>query len=78
MYDMLYALGNTQSVITMYYWLIDSGGVMPNIQGESIADELVADSGAAVSPSGADYGAAERFASRKQEQDVQEIRPKFR
>jgi CDGSH-type Zn-finger protein len=35
----------------MYYWLIDSGGIMPIIQAESMADELVADSGAAVSPS---------------------------
>jgi hypothetical protein len=51
MHDMLYALCNTTDIITMYYWLIDSGGVMPIIHGEAKADEFMADSDAAASPS---------------------------
>jgi|HubBroStandDraft_4_1064222.scaffolds.fasta_scaffold3763837_1 hypothetical protein len=32
----------------MYYWLIDSGGILPEIQGDLMVDESVTDSGAAV------------------------------
>jgi hypothetical protein len=35
-------------VLGMYYGLIDSDGIMPNIQGDSMVDESVTDSGAAV------------------------------